>query len=132
MKTRILLMSSLMLMSIITFNSCKKYPDGPTLSLRTKTERVSNVWRIEKLTKNGVDITAGTSEKTYEFRKDGAFIYTSGSKIEQGTWVFIDKKERLDIKTSDPFKWKILRLKEKEMWAQENDGDIFEYHLVPR
>ena len=121
-----------MLISIITFNSCKKYPDWPALSLRTKTERVSNVWKIEKRTKNGVDITAGTSEKTYEFRKDGAFIYTSNSTTETGTWAFIDKKERLDVKTSDSFKWKILRLKEKEMWAQENDGDIFEYHLIPR
>ncbi len=132
MKTKNILLSLLVLVSIITFDSCKKYPDGPMLSLRTKTERVSNVWRVEKLTKNGTDITVSATEKIYEFKKDGTFIYSSGSKVVQGTWAFIDKKERLDVKTSDPFKWDILRLKEKEMWVRENDADFFEYHLVPR
>lgn len=132
MKTKTIFLSLFALISLITFDSCKKYPDGPMLSLRTKTERVSNVWRVDKCTKNGTDITASKTDRTYEFRKDGAFIYTSGSKTEQGTWAFINKKEWLDVKTSDPFKWEILRLKEKEMWVRENDGDIFEYHLVPR
>lgn len=132
MKTKNLLLSLFVLLSLIAFDSCKKYPDGPMLSLRTKTERVSNVWIVEKCTKNGTDITASKTDRTYELKKDGTFIYTSSSKTEQGTWAFIDKKEWLEVKTSDPFKWEILRLKEKEMWVRENDGDIFEYHLVPR
>lgn len=131
MKTKTILLSLFALISLITFDSCKKYPDGPMLSLRTKTERVSNIWKVEKCTKNGADITASKADRTYEFRKDGTFIYTSGSKTEQGTWAFVNKKEQLDVKTSDPFKWDILRLKEKEMWVRENDGDVFEYHLVP-
>ncbi|MDP1803292.1 MAG: hypothetical protein Q8L81_18160 [Bacteroidota bacterium] len=132
MKAKTILLSLFALISLITFDSCKKYPDGPTLSLRTKTGRVSNVWKVEKCTKNGADITASKNDRTYEFRKDGVFIYTSGSKTEQGSWAFINKKEWLDVKTSDPYKWEILRLKEKEMWVRENDGDVFEYHLVPR
>lgn len=132
MKTKTILLCLFVLIGLITFDSCKKYPDGPMLSLRTKTARVSNVWKVEKCTKNGADITASKTDRTYEFRKDGVFIYTSGSKTEQGSWAFINKKEWLDVKTSDPYKWEILRLKEKEMWVRENDGDVFDYHLIPR
>lgn len=133
MKSKTIILAILLIGSIVLVESCKKYPDGPMLSLRTRTERVANVWKVEKLTKNGVDVTARALDKTYEFKKDGSFIYISGSDVKTGTWAFINKDEQLDIKISDPFKWNILRLKEKEMWCVENDGsDVMEYHLIPK
>lgn len=133
MKSRNIIFAAIFIGGVISMESCKKYSDGPMCSLRSREERVANAWKIEKLTKNSVDITTGTSDKVYEFKKDGSFIYTSDSKIKTGTWAFINQDEQLDINISDPFKWKILRLKEKEMWCIENDGsDILEFHLIPK
>lgn len=39
---------------VLTFG-CKKYPEGPILSLRTKHERLSGDWKIKTYTIGGVD-----------------------------------------------------------------------------
>ena len=44
--------------SILFFSQCKKYPEGPSFSLRTKTERISNTWKLNQLIVNNVDSTA--------------------------------------------------------------------------
>ena len=37
--------------------ACKKYDEGPALSLRSKKSRIANKWKVDKLFKNGVDST---------------------------------------------------------------------------
>ena len=46
----------LILICFVTF-SCKKYEDGPTVSLRTKKARVVNKWKVDSYYINGVDKT---------------------------------------------------------------------------
>lgn len=37
---------------------CKKYPDGPAISLRSKTSRISGEWDVEYFSINGYDSTS--------------------------------------------------------------------------
>ena len=124
--TMILLVMMLTLGSV--FTSCKKYEDGPGLSLRSKRARVANTWVVSKATdKNGVDITSEYAGSTWEFKKDGTSLITFdffGSPIAcPGMWTFQEKKERIvfnlnvfgDIETDT---MSILMLKQKEMHTE--------------
>ena len=119
---------------------CKKYEDGPLMSLRSKKGRIANTWLAESVLKNGVDSTmyfaAAGSELVME--KDGsvtATIYrTNGVQSDttnsEGRWELHEKNEVFaliltDLKTSevDTNWWYITRLKEKEFWLRDDDKD---------
>jgi len=107
----------------VSFTACKKYEDGPALSLRSKAERVANEWQLQKVTNNEVDVT-----DTYEddflwtFTKDGDYIKFENAVSENGTWEFNEEKTELILQeenSPEPRFYGILMLKEKEMTIQE-------------
>lgn len=131
-------------------NGCKKYEEGPALSLRSKKGRVDNTWKIEKYYENGVDLTAAllaVDDVTIDLTKDGHVTWTevdvqSGNGSTQtGSWEFTSKKESILIQISGGMSfsgtgndiWNILRLKNKELWfTVMNGNDKVEVHLIPR
>ena len=130
----------------ISFTTCKKYEEGPSLSLRSKEARVVNTWKVEKYYKNGEDKTADffADKINYieTFTEDGkwSLSYTDASdnelETDSGTWEF-DKdsnKEKID-RNAGGSTWEeltILKLKNKEFWFWYMDsGDKKEYHLIP-
>jgi hypothetical protein len=120
-----------LIMGGIALTSCKKYEDGPALSLLTKTMRATGVWEIESYFENDVDKTSDyrllISSESVELKKDGAYSssFTSGSLTisDNGTWEFISDKEEIKMLSSQagsqPDTLVILRLKNKEMWVTE-------------
>jgi len=132
---------SVLLMSLAVFAfvfvGCKKYDDGPTLSLASKKSRVVNTWTIEKITDNGIDVTqaylALVPGYSMEMKKDNTYIITvtGSSNAETGTWDFDSKKENLITTPSNGTAQtaKITRLKSSELWLTETDGsDVTEIH----
>lgn len=132
-------------MIVLTFISCKKYPDGPTLSLRSKAARISNTWKVDKYFKNGADETFEFKNKkinwTETFTKEGSWSYyyiddKGDTKGDAGKWEF-DKgsdKEKIDRNAGNSTyeELNILRLKENEFWFWYMDsGDRKEFHLIP-
>lgn len=123
----------------VAFTGCKKYDEGPTLSLASKKGRVANIWKIEKFMENGVDLTAAAllffNNVSWEFKKDKTYIISSSSSTnaETGTWDFDSKKENLILTPnggSNAYKEEIIRLTSNEMWWKEVDGsDTYEYHF---
>jgi hypothetical protein len=131
-----------MMMAAAFTSGCKKYEEGPLISLRPKKERVSNTWKIEKAFDNGKDVTSEYDEydlylaesgyakltATYDY---GIFTF-SGST--EGTWKFESNEEnlRLDFENNDADAvYRILRLKEKELWLEEA-GNGRTLHLQPK
>ncbi len=121
---------------------CKKYEDGPFLSLRSKTERIANTWRIEEAKDNGNDVTSSFDQYELQLLQNGdatlAALYNLGDLSFEfqtsGTWSFQNKKEdlRLDFENNAAdATYQILRLKEEELWLKEKGGNL-ELHLVPR
>ncbi len=73
----ILLLKTILISIIITsFYSCSKYEEGPAISLRTKTNRISGKWEIKEINKNGIltDIPWFISLRC-EINKDGGGEY---------------------------------------------------------
>lgn len=120
---------------------CKKYEEGPVISLRTKKARVANTWKIEKAFNDGQDVTSSYDQYELYMSKDGdaklVTIYAYGDFTGEfetdGTWKFEDSKETLVLDYEDDDadeKYQILKLKENELWLRE-EGQDTELHLIP-
>ena len=130
---------------LIESAGCGKYDDGPKFSLRSKKERLSNKWRIEKYMQDGSDKTDqfNTLYKSYQFEivKSGAYqlSYDSLGKVlsDEGTWRFKAGDnttiEYLSNKNGALIKrFHILRLKEKELWYYMEENSVrSEFHMKP-
>lgn len=125
---------------IILLATCKKYPDGPLLSLYTKEHRVLGIWDVEYFEVNGYDSTSFLKGQPfygkYRFEKNrdrSLFRYEANDQQYNlgGYWSFQNHKEEICITFEaytalgniGPYRaagiiWKIRRLKEKELWLE--------------
>lgn len=119
------------LLFTFAFASCKKYEEGPVVSLRSKKERVANTWVIEKIIDSDGNEYQGSMVPDIEttYTKDGDVENEDGDKY--GEWEFGDSKESLIVKPDNggESESEILRLKEDELWLEDDDGT--ETHLEP-
>lgn len=134
----------LALIAGVSFTSCNKYDDGPTISLLPKKMRLVNEWETEKVIYNGVDqgTSASWENETLEFKSDGDCEYTSVSGSSStsitGSWEFDNNKEDLKITTTilginNITIYKILRLKSNELWLEHTSGsDVTETHMASK
>jgi hypothetical protein len=119
--------------SSATLTSCSKYEEGPSLTLSSKTSRLTGSWKLTAQTTDGVtdDLTGITH--TMVISKDGTyntvinlsylgFNYTNDYA---GTWVFSDDKTQL-ITTVNGLTGTetqtIVRLAGKELKLKAVDG----------
>ena len=128
--------SLIAIVAVVAFSptACKKYEDGPALSLRTKKARITNTWRYVSVTgTNGVDYSAQFANVTLDMQKDGIYTITEGSIVETGTWNFSSDKEAVTFipNAGSSVAAKILRLTNKELWLYGflPNGGFSEYHL---
>ncbi|MDQ3109131.1 MAG: hypothetical protein M3R17_04475 [Bacteroidota bacterium] len=123
-------------LAIPTIQSCKKYPEGPSVSLRSREERVANTWKVENYKINSTDYTSLVAGYEQTFSKGGAYSYSWGSTNGSGTWAFQNEEAEIRITgvNSQPSETLyILKLKEKEFWYYIMDGnDKHEYHLLQK
>ena len=122
----------------LTFSGCKKYEEGPRISLKSKKERVVNKWQYEEYLQyvmcgpppcstGYVDLTSVYQEYYIEFNEDNTFMdfqKTAGynPKVYEGEWKFIDDKMTIDMcynGNCNTYTWRIIRLKEQEFWIEE-------------
>lgn len=136
--------AAMVLLTANVFTGCKKYEEGPMLSLRSKKERVANTWKVEKYYENGVDktneFTAENINYTETFTKEGGWSYSytdvNGElEADAGKWEF-DKDNEVIDRNAGGSTWEelyILKLKEKEFWFWYMDsGEKKEFHLVEK
>jgi hypothetical protein len=134
--------------SVLMLTSCSPYEEGPVISLRSRTERLCNEWKLTRLYINGTEqtLSAFDQQTTLEFKKNGTCNYsyavldsTAIVITGSGTWEFNDDETEVITKITyalggteiDTFK--ILRLKEEELWLENNeDGDVVETHYEPK
>ena len=118
-------------------NSCKKYEDGPLLSLRSKTSRIVNEWVIDKVMSKGVDNTGNYPEDyLLTINKDLTYSWVSNGITQEGTWAFDDKKENIlftQTSTGMESKYIIRRLKNKELTLDhEVNTETYTFYLVQK
>lgn len=125
--------------------SCKKYEEGPGISLRSKKARFTGIWQLTKWTVDGTeqDLTSitwslaaynsGNYERTIQYN---VAPLPPTTDIEQGTWEFDKKKNNLlflDAANPAPVPQEIIKLKNKELWLRKTDNgvtDEYQYRLI--
>jgi len=133
--------------SVLMLTSCSPYEEGPAISLRSRTERLDNEWRLTRLYINGTEQTLSSFDQqtTLEFEDNGTVNYsyavmdsTAIVITGSGTWEFNDDQTEVfttityTLGGTEKDTFKILRLKEEELWFENNeDGDVVETHYEP-
>ncbi len=136
--TNILKVSILLLICGTLFSSCSKYDQGPGLSFRSKSARVTNHWKVQKVLWEGDDVTELLEGQTYEFKEDNTYaIYDNDIVSENGKWSLVEEKEKLEMIDNEypdeKITYTIIKLKEKEMmWEYTEDDETFEFTFIPK
>ncbi len=134
----------LILLVVFFIAGCKKYPEGPSVSIRSKISRITGDYKVQLFSVNGVDSTSQLTCNTYSFDKTTVkkeIICCTGV----GTWNMIGDDKIMDIsihfpnpqlvKTPFPvtficcpvdnwatissiLRWEIQKLTNKEMWLK--------------
>jgi hypothetical protein len=129
----ILFAISIFTIAFLLMVSCKKYPNGPEFSLRTRTERLSNTWKIDNYKINGDDYTSLIPSYTETFTKKGLYNYSWSVFEGSGTWSFQNHDKEVKLNGTDNQASRtliILKLEEKSLWYYYMDGnDKHEFHL---
>ena len=134
-----------LLCTLLAGSGCKKYEDGPYLSFKSRTDRVSNTWKVEKVLKNDEEITVAFNQDLPDLR---ITFSTNGSLTRNvkvngipytvtGQWAFQSDDEEIHITidtqlyTEDSV-WVILKLMEDELWVNYSiNKDVYEVHFTP-
>lgn len=145
----------IIIISSILFTQCKKYPEGPSISFRSKKERLANTWKISAYKINDVDSTTQYTsvykDYTLTMTKSGSYsislyitvpVFGNISNTESGIWKLSSDKKELTITPqsvvigtlASPTTLQILKLYEKELWLRNFDknGRKIEYHFIPK
>ena len=113
---------------------CKKYPDGPLISFRSRAERVANTWRVDQYLKNGTDYTYLMAGYIETYTKEGDYSYSWGNHSGTGIWGFQNSDTEIaltGIKNQENHILVILKLEEKEFWYYYISGnDRLEFHMI--
>lgn len=136
---------SLLLGTLLFTASCSKYPDGPEVSFTSRKARFVNSWKVDQSFRNNVQDTA-TANGLLEFKDNGDYLgyifNTPQNKFDTlaGTWRFVDSDASVQLEfkrnadtTTRYQNWKILRLKEDELWIETNNFSAVwtKYYLKP-
>lgn len=126
--------------AMVTLPSCKKGTDDPVVSLRTRNDRFTNTWTLNKYEKNGLtqDLTGATyiynviSNGTLKQTVEGSIFGFPTRTIIDGTWSFLNDDEDVKIKIgSDETIYNINRLANKELWLKKVSGnDTYIYYFT--
>jgi hypothetical protein len=131
--------------ALVTISSCKKYPDGPLLSLHSKEKRIAGsdykTWDVVYYSINGLDSTSYLQAQPYYGKfgfysknaKDPNYFYTSGCGTS-GKWKLTNNKKDLYIYQrqrctsvpqfnmtpyfADEVTWEIRRLTDDDLWLK--------------
>ncbi|MBM3916611.1 MAG: hypothetical protein FJ349_03245 [Sphingomonadales bacterium] len=119
--------------SSATLTSCSKYEEGPSLTLSSKTARLTGSWKLTARTTNGTPDALTGLTQTINIQKDGTYSVLINynymgfnySNDYTGTWSFSDDKTQL-ITTVDgltgTYTQTIVRLASKELKLRTVDG----------
>ncbi|MFZ6053348.1 hypothetical protein [Halocola ammonii] len=126
---------ALCLISTFVFAGCSKYEEGPKISLRTRTERLSNMWDYDKLEVANEDRTDEVLGATMELQKDGDWNQRNGlgELVALGNWEWEDDQETVRLnyeipgETIEPLDWKIIKLEEHQLIVEYTFEDNYVY-----
>lgn len=128
-----------------TLSSCRKYEEGPNISLRSKEARVANNWRIESAELNGVNLSSDpfyAKQKHFFYRNKSYMVtiidpQTFEATNYSGEWKFFDNDKKIAISIKNfsgnietVTEYNIIKLFNNQFWIRTVDNTL-ELHFVP-
>lgn len=113
--------------------ACKKYPDGPTVSLLPRRERIEGKWIATSVKYNQDDSTAAYKNNIWEFTRQYSVILQVNSIKYIGQWSTQtnDKEFVIDYDGGTRNTYKILRLTDKEFVILDKKSQL-QFNLAPQ
>ena len=141
----------MLMMTLVFLTGCKKYDDGPLLSLYSKGMRVNGTWYFGLVQYDGKDSSAHYPYQQLHFfyvkeEDGGGFTWNhnvtaqtlTDELYETGTWKFFSDRDsfemvtyRNELRDSTIYHWKINRLAYTEFWLERTVKDTIQilWHL---
>jgi hypothetical protein len=127
----------------VFLTGCKKYEDGPLMSLYSKGMRVNGTWYFQNVMYDGKDSTEHYPYHQFSFyfmkkTEGGSFVWNHNIRTQPlnedmyqtGLWRFISDRDSFEMITyknqfrdSVITKWKINRLAYTEFWIERTIRD---------
>jgi hypothetical protein len=112
---------------ILSLVACGKYEECPSLSLRSKTNRITNIWEEVERVVNGSD--SSSQMGCNQFGEDGIlrpYVFGMPSTFTSGSWELTDEKTNLTLNRGSTIEvYKIKRLTNQEFWLEQTTDSSF-------
>lgn len=127
-----LTLSLLLAITTLAGVSCKKYPEGPTISLMPRRERIEGKWIAAKVIKNQAEITDKYKGHIWEFTRQYSVILTIDSVKSNGIWNTMtrDKDFVIDYDNGTREIYEIRKMLRDEFWIRDRKTET-EFQLKP-
>jgi hypothetical protein len=119
-------------LTLFTITACKKYKDGPVVSIWSRKERIEGKWVVAYAEKNQQQITASYKDLIWEFTRNFAVIETTDTSKRNGIWGTMtnDKDFVIDYDNGNRSIYEIIRLTRKQFWLRDRQTELV-LHLKP-
>ncbi len=112
-------------MAALLLESCGKYEDGPGISLRSRTNRITGIWSMSNAEVGDQNITSFYSTFDISIRDDNTYSQTTallvgGLDNREGVWSFTDDDKifRVEYDNAVTLLFTIRRLTNSEFWVE--------------
>lgn len=114
----------------VFLSSCSKYPDGPTVSLLPRKERIEGKWVAESVKYNSIDSTTSYSTYIWEFTRNYSVILQVNDMKYTGIWSTAtnDNDFVIDYDNGNQEKYEIRKMLRDEFWLR-NKATQVDFHL---
>ena len=128
MRYFLIALSSLLFVNI---SGCKKYPEGPTVSLLSRRERIEGKWMASSVKFNNSDSTLLYKDHIWEFTRNYSVILQINNTKKTGIWSTVtnDNEFRIDYDDGTSQQFEIRKLQLKEFWLRDKKSQ-FDYQLT--
>lgn len=132
---------SLAAITVLMF-SCEPYEEGPDVSLRSRSERMANLWEVTEATAEGENVIESFDQYELRLSKDGdaeldaefSIFGQTYKTATDGTWEFTNEDNNVSMDFEDDDfdeAYQIILLKEDEMKLRSLGEDL-EITLEPK
>lgn len=123
---------AILCLSLFAITSCKKYKDGPYVSIWSRKERIEGKWVVNYAEKNQQELTAEYNDLVWEFTRNYSVIETTDTSKINGIWGTMtnDKDFVIDYDNGTRSIYEIIRLTRKDFWVRNRKSDLI-FHLKP-
>ncbi len=119
---------------VLTFNSCTIFKRSEFSCSCSKTDLLTQKWKVDKYKINGGDYTSKVADYNESYNADGTYTYSWGMLGGCDKWEFKNNDTEIIVKGTcdEPTEiYHVIKLEDKKLWYYYMDGkDKKEIHLV--